>query len=228
MADVEMAKRVLQTINTVMNFQEGYNGRKLRWFYCFGTMEEYLCDLTFGLNFDVDIGVMFEDCDTTALIKAFDGYGYEVEKVFLCDIDRRPLNIHFKPVTEALAGTPTIDLYAWYPSGNLLYHTYDIRREGREIPRKYIFKGVKREWLVPPAGEVKRIRGSGPEMSRTLDEDGVWHYDVFGSASGYQLQLPFAYGSLLDCWDPGWRFRDFRRGRSKTRWLREVKSCREL
>lgn len=223
----QQAKLTLNRINTVMNFQEGELGEKVRWFFCFGTMLEYLADRTFKLNYDIDIGVFYGETDPDRLIKGFEGFGYKVKDMMLHDVDKKPLNIHFKPV-NADEASPHIDVFFWLPHKKLYLHTYDVNREGREIPKKYIFKGVKKEWIAPSSTDVELYRNSGIETKQVLDQYGIWHYDIFGDHSEFKMTIPFKYGTLLDEWYPGWRFREHYKGQSKSQWIIEVKSCREL
>lgn len=223
--------RLFSTINTMMTFQEDLKGEQLRWFFCFGTLLEYIADREFNLDYDIDIGVLYEECNTEKLAESVQSYGYKVTKTVLHDVTKKPLNIHLEPV-GALAGTPTLDIYCWLRSGNMLYHTYDIDKKNQEIPDTYTFKGVKAEWICPPEETIKKERTPGhgrtPEIEHILDKKGTWHYDIWGDHSGYTFACPFYYGTLLDTWYPGWRFRKLYNGQSKSPWIKKVKSCKNL
>jgi len=228
MSDEQLSKTILNRINTVMSFQENMFGKRIRWFFSFGTLLEYIADRTFTLNFDIDIGVFYGECDAEKMTKGFEGFGYEVKSVLLHDVDRKPLNIQFRPTGEVIAGSPHIDVYFWIKSKNKYYHTYDINREGKKIPKRYVFKGIQAEWIEPDKRDVEHYRKSGIETSQVLDERGIWHYDIFGDHNEYTFAVPFKYGTLLDEWYPGWRFRQHYKGQSKSQWIRDVKSCGEL
>jgi len=223
----DLSRKVLDRINAIMQPVADLQGNPLRWFFCFGTLEEYIADMTFELNFDIDIGLFYGDTDVGAFTRVWEGMGYKLTKRVINDVTKEPFNLHFEPVMEDTKKTPTVDVYFWYEHKGIMYHTYDVKKEGRDIPSSYTFKGIPKEFIVPPQSQIDEIRKSGPEMSQMLDKNGIWHYDVFGDHSGYKFRCPFAYGTLLDEWDPGWRFRDYRRGQSKSRWIVKMKSCCE-
>lgn len=227
---VELAKRVLDDITTLFDFQETNDGKRVWWCHCFGGMLEYIADKTFSLDYDIDIGVMYGECDENKLISTLEGHGYKAEKKCVNDINKKAFNIHFVPVEETLKNTPTIDVYFWVPIGDKLYHTYDTKKEGSKIPSQYVFKGVKRWWLRPDPEMIKLEREKGkPGREQLLDENGTWKFPVFDSSGGLFMRLPYAIGHLLDTWySPGWRFREFYRGQSMTQWSEKVKSCKEL
>lgn len=227
MKNEHLEKQVHNAVSNAMAFQETNDGRKLLWFFCFGTMLEYIADRTFHLDYDIDIGILYEEYNPEKLISSFESYGYKLDKVFLHDKDKKPLNIHFRP-TGALKGTPDIDVYAWIKSGNLRYHTYDMKKEGVDIPSEYTFKGIKDEWICPDDSIINRIRSGGPETDRVMSHRGVWQYDIFGDHSGYVFPCPYYYGHLLDEWYCGWRFRQYYKGQSKSQWTKTIKSCKDL
>jgi len=227
MSKEQQSKLILNKITTVMSFQENVFGKRTRWFFCFGTMLEYVADRTFKLNYDIDIGVFYGECDADKLIKGFKSFGYEVKDMVLHDVDKKPLNIHFRPTGE-LEGTPHIDVYFWIKSKKYYYHTYDVNREGKKILKKYVFKGIPAEWIEPDKKDIERYRKSGIETGQVLNEQGIWNYDIYGDHNEYKFTIPYKYGTLLDEWYPGWRFRQHYKGQSMSRKTIELKSCREL
>lgn len=224
----DLNKSVLNAINSMMDFQETSDGKRLKWFYCFGTLLEWIADSTFGLDYDIDIGCLYDECDSKRLAGSLSGNGYELESVFLHDVDKKPLNMHFKPTRDNIRNTPTVDIYFWIRKGNILYHTYDINKEGREIPREYTLKGVPYEYINPSQDDIDSKRNAIIDGNLRLNEHGVWMHDVFGSYSGYRFYSPFRYGSLLDEWYPDWRFRQYYKGQSKTRFEKKIKSFKEF
>ena len=227
---VELSKRVLDNVTTIMDFQEDDVGNKVWWCHCFGGMLEYMADRTFSIDYDIDIGVLYGECDENKLIYSFEGHGYKAEKKCINDVDKKAFNIHFIPKEDSLKGSPTIDVYFWFPIKNILYHTYDTKKQGSKIPSEYVFKGVKRDWLRPPKAviDAERKRGN-PGREQMLTELGTWKFPVFGSDYGLTMRLPYAIGHLLDeLYSPSWRFREFYRGQSMSRWVKKVKSCKEL
>lgn len=226
----ERAQRLLDDITTLMDMQETGTGEKLWWCFCFGNMLEYIADKTFGFDYDIDLGVLYEQGCEEKIVNTFVGHGYDAHKVCVNDINGRAFNIHFKPREDNLKGTPTIDVYFWVPVGDKLYHTYDVNKEGKPIPSQYIFKGVKREWLVPPKGVVEKERTIGkPGREQLLTDVGTWKFPIFAPETGLTIRLPYAIGHLLDVWyGPSWRFREYYRGQSRTKWKIKVTSCKEL
>ena len=103
--NIQLAKNVLNRITTVMSFQEGLLGKKIRWFFSFGTMLEYLCDRTFKFDFDIDIGVFYKEADAEKIIRGFESFGYKCSHQFLHDVDKKPLNLHFAPTMDCLEGS---------------------------------------------------------------------------------------------------------------------------
>lgn len=225
-----MSMRILDSITNIMDFQETNDGGRLWWCFCFGDMLQYIADKTFGLDYDIDIGVLYEECDYKRLIAAFEGIGYKAKITCIHDVDEKPLNIHFKPIEDYIKDTPTLDVYFWYPVGELLYHTYDTKREGSKRPSEYVFKGVKREWLAPDRDVVEAERKVGqPGREQLLTDRGTWKFPIFDEASSLTMRLPFKIGHVLDeFYGPSWRFREYYKGQSRTRWVKKVKSCKEL
>lgn len=223
----DKSKLILQTLCGIMDLCSDTTCR--RWFFIFGTLEEFIADLTFSLKFDIDIGVVYNEYSYKKIKDSFANWGYTLSKQVLHDVDKKPLNMHFEPCSSQLIGTPTIDVYFWLPLRNgLLGHCYDVNREGKEVLSEYTFKCIKKSWVIPSETTLSRIRKSGPEMSQVLDEWGIWRYDVYGDHTEPKFRCPFAYGSILDETDPGWRFRDAKRGQSKSKWIYKVKSCADL
>ncbi len=228
--DEQLKQMVFNKVSGMMSYQYGDTGLPLRWFFCFGTLLRFIRHRgEFCITQDIDVGVLYEECDSEKMVNSMaNSTDYELESVFLHDVTNKPLNAHFMPSADSIKGTPSIDLYFWYPSGNMLYHTYDVKRECKSIPSKYYLKGVKRRWMRPDQDTIKLRKKSGPEGERLIDELGVWHYDIFGDHSGYTFPVPFAYGSLLDEWYPGWFVEDRNFGQSKSTWTKEVKSMKKL
>lgn len=230
---MELNKMILDRINNTMNYQTGKNDRPLRWFYCFGTLLEYVDKQTFNLDFDIDIGVIYGECDANGLIKAFEGIGYKEDGMVLHDVDKDILNVHFRPISGSFKGTPTIDVYFWIKKNNIWYHTYDVNREGKKILKKYIFKGVEERINIdmsffPRKKTIDRIHSTIIEGDQILTDWGVWSYDIFGDHSEYKFYCPYAYGYLTDIWYGGSLNRQYYKGQSMSPWRREVKSCKNL
>lgn len=231
MSDEILARTVFDRVASTMDSLTNRYGTRLRWFHCFGTMLEYVADRTFSIDsFDIDLGVFFEELDESCLQSAFEGAGYKVRTTIKNDADGRPLNIHCEPSESRIKDTPTIDVYAFYPRKGMLLYTYDYDREGKKIPGRYVFKQSPRELLEPHPETIANIRKRAhPEASLMLGEDGIWRYDVFEDHGPYKMRIPFAYGTLLDQWYPGWRFRQYFRSQSQSPDGKViVKSCEDL
>lgn len=226
----ELARMTLDTVTNIMDFQEDDLGNKIWWAHCFGGMLEYLVDKTFSIDYDIDIGVLYGQCDEGKLISAFEGHGYKTKKKCINDVSGKLFNVHFIPGEDQLKGSPTIDVYFWVLIDDKYYHTYDTKREGEKVPSEYVFKGVKRRWLVPSAETIEAEKKIGkPGREQFLTNEGTWNFPVFNSASGLAIRLPYAVGHLLDTWySPTWAFREFYRGQSMSPWVKKVKSCKDL
>jgi len=163
---------------------------------------------------DLDIGVMFEDVDERRLVSSFRKFGYDLYKVFRSDIDNKPLHMAF-----VKKGDPTIDIFSWVLHGGFRYHTYDINREGCEIPKNgYVFKGVPHNWLISCTDWQLRTL---PQMK------GERPIDMKVSGIKSKVKIPVQYGHCLDEWYPNWMRK--RSGvQSVSKWTRTVKSCGEV
>jgi hypothetical protein len=226
----EAARFALDTITNIMDFQEDDLGNKIWWAFCFGNMLEYIADKTFSLDYDIDVGVIYGQCDEEKLISAFTGYGYKAEKKCINDRSKKAFNIHFIPGEDCLKGLPTIDVYFWVLIGDKYYHTYDTKKEGSVIPSEYVFKGVKKQWLIPDKNilDVEKKIGK-PGREQLLTDVGTWRFPVFDGMSGLTIRIPYAVGHLLDTWySKTWRFREHYRGQSMSPWVIKVRSCKEL
>ncbi len=239
--NAEEAKYVLNRINDTMMWQTGKDGARLRWFYCFGTLQEYVADYDvdncvggFSLDYDIDIGVIYGDCTGDQIIKAFESNGYKCSKKFLHNKTKEALNLHFVPVEEYVKKSPSIDVYFWIKSGNIWYHTYDRNHEGKEIPSRYTFKGIEFNKAVGQGffasqKTVERIHSKNPEGRARISTGGVWTLDVFERDSESKFYAPYSYGVCLDSWYDNWKFRKFNNlGESRSAIMREVKSCSKL
>jgi len=238
---IAAAKYVLNRINDTMSWQTSVQGTPLRWFYCFGTLQEYVADYDvnqcvggFSLDYDIDIGIIHGDCSAEQIIKAFEGNGYKCVKRFLDDRTKTPLNLHFAPQNEYLKKSPEVDVYFWIKKGNVWYHTYDRDKEGKEIPSMYTFKGFEfneamGQGFFAPQKEVERIHSKNPEGRMQITLGGIWQLDVFERDSTHKFYAPYSYGVCLDAWYDNWKFRKFNTlGESKAPIIKKVRSCREL
>lgn len=225
----ELAKQILDNITNTLDFVEDNRGNKIWWCHCFGGVLEYIADKTFSLDYDIDIGVIYGECDEDKLISAIQGQGYQAKVMCSNDVTGKAFNIHFKPIEDNLKDTPTIDVYFWYLHKDKYYHTYDMHKEGQKVPGEYTFKGVKKHWLTPTQEVIELERSIGKAgKEQLLTDQGTWKFSVFGDHSGYTMRLPFCVGHLLDEWyGPSWRFREYYRGQSRSRWIEKMKSCKE-
>ena len=196
------------------------------WFYCFGKVQEYILTrgMELDLAYDIDLGVIGGKVDIGVLKNAWESNGYKLKSEVINDVTGDPLNMHFVASEFDMKGTPSIDLYVWTKIGKRLYHTYDVNKEGSKIPREYVFKGVPAKFLVPDREEVEFIH----KRDETMTEHGTWDYSMFGQYSGYSIRLPFAYGSLLDIWYPGWCFKRKGNFESTTPYIIKTRTCAKL
>ena len=222
-------KRIAEKIESVMSFQTDPKGQYILWFYCFGTLLEFVRSggEKFDLTHDIDIGVLYSECEADQLIRTLEGMEYKLDAVVINDVTKKPLNLHFAP-TGNISGTPYLDVFFWVEKDGILYHTYDYRKEGKKIPSKYVFKGVEKELMIPSKTVIAEERLSHLEGDRLLTLKGAWTYSIFGDHSGYQFSCPYAYGTLLDQWYPGWMVTQKHYGQSKSKHIKEVKSCKKL
>ena len=238
---IDAAKYVLNRISDTMLWQTCINGKPLRWFYCFGTLQEYIADFDldkcvggFSLDYDIDIGIVYGDCPGEQIIRAFEGNGYKCSKKFLHDKTKNPLNLHFSAVDGRLEESPSVDVYFWIKKGNVWYHTYDRNHEGKEVPSKYTFKGIEfndsmEQGFFAPQKVVERIHTKNPEGRMRITNEGIWKLDIFERDSTYKFYAPYSYGVCLDAWYDNWKYRKFNNlGESKSPLVRHVKSCSEL
>ena len=223
------ARQIAEKIDITMSFQTDPHGQYILWFYCFGTLLEFVRSRgeKYDLEHDIDIGVLYSECDADKLIRTLEGQEYKLDAKVINDTNGKPLNLHFRP-TGNIAGTPYLDIFFWVEKDNILYHTYDYHKEGKKRPTKYIFKGIDKESIVPSKETIKEERIRHLEGDRLLTEKGVWTYSIFGDHSGYKFNCPYAYGTLLDCWYPGWMVEQKHYGQSKAKYTKEVKSCKKL
>lgn len=219
------AKVAYNHVVRCMEWSQNKEGDALRWFFCFGTLEEYICDLTFSCDYDIDVGVLWEETNFKSLYRAFENDEFKVCHETVSDVDGTPLNVSFKAKDIDM---PSVDVYLWYPKGNYLYHCFDEDRKRERRPERYTFRGIKREWICPPQDVIDAIRSSGPETDQILDSKGTWVYDIWEDHGVTKFKCPFMYGSLLDEWYPCWRHRQYNRNQSQSRWVQTVKSVREL
>ena len=199
------------------------------WFYAFGTLLEFVRSggNKFDLEHDIDIGVLYSECDAEQLIRPLEGMEYKLDSVVINDITNKPLNLHFRP-TGDMAGTPYLDIFFWIEKDGILYHTYDFSKEGKKRPSNYVFKGVEKELIIPKKYVIKEERLSHLEGDLLLSEKGVWSYSIFGDHSGYKFNCPYSYGTLLDNWYPGWMVEEKHYGQSKSKYIKKVESCKKL
>jgi len=209
---VEPRVAYAQVINA-MSFIYSEDGRPIRWFFCFGTLLEYICDLDFSCNYDIDIGVLYEEVDGNRIKDAFFNCDFMIDHQTLSR-KGKPLNVSFVHKTTEM---PAVDVYFWYPSGKFLWHTYDTDRSRNERPEKYVFKGIKKDCIIRPQREIDEIRSSKPEMDRILDERGTWWYDLWDDHGDVRFPCPYYYGTLLDVWYPCWRHRKYNKDQSKSK-----------
>lgn len=236
---IDVAKYILGRVNDIMSFQSDGIGDRLRWFYCFGTLQEYIADFDinqctggFGIDYDIDVGVVYGECQANNLIKSFEDSGFKCVKKFLNDITKEPLNLHF--VSTDIKEAPSVDVYFWVKKKNIWYHTYDRGKEGKKIPSKYTFKGIEFNEAIghgffAPKKTIERIHTKNPLGRQFLSDRGVWMMDVFERDSSYKFYAPYSYGYCLDTWYDNWKYRKFNNlGESKTPIIKTVRSCREL
>lgn len=217
------AKQIIETIRNLMWYNQDHEGKPILWFYCFGTLLEFIRDRTITLKQDIDIGCIYGEADSNKIITTFENMGYKEEGILLEDVHKNPINVKFFGGKEY----PTIDVYFWIPIGEKIYHAYDYYKEMRKIPSRYYLKGVDKS-LMMPRKETITAELATPNRSNVLTEKGAWRYDIFGDNSGYTVNCPFSYGALLDLWYPGWYIHDKNFGYSRAKYIKEIKSFKEL
>jgi predicted nucleotidyltransferase len=213
-----------------MSWQGTIAGKPLRWFYCFGTLQEFVAEGTFGLDYDIDIGIVSNDIDAEKLKQSFVGYGFACSKVLLNDVTKKPINMHFVSADKEI---PSIDVYFWVKKDNIWYHTYDVNMENKKIPSKYVFKGIKfdtatKQGFYADEKYVENLYQKNPLGRSQMNTVGIWTLDIFQRDSIYKFYAPFSYGHCLDSWYDNWKFRKFNRGQSRSEFIKTVKSCKDL
>jgi len=230
--DDAKTRYVFSSISGIFNSMAGLGDAPLHWFFCFGTLKEYMCDRTFSLDYDIDIGVLYDQYSDLDMIRVMAACGWNLQEKLVHDRDGKALNMHFKAEKNDRFGEfPSVDVYAWYGHGNILYHTYDVNREKAEIPKKYVFKGVKKEWIIPDPREVAVKRTPTAfcvEANRFLTPWGTWNQPIFEDMGDVSFTSPYSYGALLDEWYYDWITRHRDKSQSGSRWVREVKRCKDL
>ena len=230
MDDIGMSKMILNRLSSALDCLENGTSR-ISWFYSFGTMLEFIADRTFGLKYDIDVGVFLDECQPDRLINSMQAFGYRFSRQFVNDVTGQPFNMHFKPEKSGpTKDTPEIDVYMFFKRGSDLLYTYDMEDERRETPsRGYVFKTVPYNYICPKAKIVERYLSSAKTEARNiLSPRGVWRYWIYDDHGPYTVRIPWAYGTLCDYWYPGWRFRNLYKGQSMSPKLVKVKSCKEL
>ena len=196
-----------------------------RWFVCFGTLLSLLREHVLDFSSDVDIGVI-GPCQSAIdiLSRAYqpmycirnDKTGEVLQHSFRCSGTN---NI-----------TYTLDVYFWVKVGNMYYHTYDVSQERPKngIPRQYEFKGVPASHFDPTPEELKAYM-KNPKMQGAMNKNGTWRSLLEGfEGDGISVCTPFGYGACLDTWYPDWSMRRPQWGVSDTKWIKRVKSCKDL
>ena len=159
---------------------------------CFGGLLHLVRDGNVDADHDIDIGVFYEEYDDVQAIRAFEKYEYKLNKSIKNDVDSKYLYLGFEYVGSR--GLPPVDVFAWYKHGDIRYHTYDTAHENREIPSRYIFKGVPTKFL-PTVGVTAK---QDPKMANLFF--GPWNKPLFNM----EMPVPLYMGSLLDIWYPNW------------------------
>jgi len=187
-----------KTIKTV-----GYLLEKSRakYFLCFGSLLGIIRDdgVVEG-DTDIDIGVMYEDHENNRkLANVFNRYNYKLTKKIIHDVDKKPLYMCFEHVTM-----PCIDIFFFIEHQGVRWHTYDTMAERKEIPSKYIFKGL-------PAKCLKKVKKKrfGTRGKPLLDRP---------------VGVPAAYGGCLDSWYPD--YKTPRKGCSEAQYMIKSNSCK--
>ncbi len=226
-----MNKFILSRLNDIMNNCCDNNTGETRWFYCFGTLQEYVVASSFDLKHDIDIGVLFGNPEV--IQRSFESYGYKLNKIFRNNINQEALNLHFVPNDESVKHSPVVDVYFWINKGDIWYHTYDINMEGSEIPREYVFKGIKfdnnlGQGFYANRDTVDEIYTKNPLGKSMMTQNGIWQLSIFDNSDFYKFYLPYSYGYCLDQWYDNWKFRGFNIGQSLSKFIKKVKNCGQL
>ena len=164
----------------------------IKYWLCFGNLLHLVRDGNVDNDHDIDIGIYYEEMDSVQLPRAFGKYEYELAKKIKNDVDGKYLYLSFE--YKGNRGLPPIDIFAWFKHGDNRYHTYDVNHEGREIPSKYIFKGVPEKFL-PTIGQANR---ADPRTANMFF--GKWNAPLLKQ----EVPVPFYMGTLLDIWYPNW------------------------
>jgi len=173
--------------------------RPAKWFVCFGTLLRMIRDKgNMKEGDDIDLGLLYEEFDQHIIENHIKAFGLEIERMIINDVTKTPLYYGLK----AYGTNIHICIFLWYKHKNIRYHTYDINREGKNVPSKYIFKGVPADTLE---GDTQQM--PVPNTYRTVN-------------------VPRGYGRLLDTWYPDWLTK--RKGQSSTKWQLEMKSCKQF
>jgi hypothetical protein len=186
-----------------MGLQKKESWEPLKWFLCFGSLL-HVSRMTMGHikkmpdDQDIDVGILYEDYEPHQLENKMFALGLQIKRKIIHDVDKKPLYYSLQGVGTGI----NICLFCWYKHGNIRYHTYDVLREKRDKPSKYIFKGIPAECLECSTQEMPI-----PGLYRTV-------------------KVPTRYGTLFDHWYPDWLTK--RKHISTTRWQIEMKSCRKF
>lgn len=171
---------------------------QLKWFICFGAL----------LRIIRDKGKMPDGEDIDFGIFYEDYNPKHLEAVFQAGgiyVKKKIINdVTKKPLYYTMVDYSTgieVCIFAWIKHNGIRYHTYDVKLEGKKIPSKYVFKGV-------PEALFNDI------MEKPL-------IDTYRS-----VKVPVAYGALFDLWYEDWCVE--RSGVSKTKWVLEMKSCKQF
>ena len=210
---------MLLSISTVFDQEYRADGNKHLWFVSFGTLLYFLRDKPLGrpFNTDFDISCRFGEISADELVVRFSGYGYCLKKKTVSDVDGRPFQMVFAPDGSVDLPEIDIDVFFWVGANGFMWHCYDFYNENKNIPTKYVFKGIPYEHF--PKGVV----------SYSWDE------------TANNLNFPEGYGGLLDDWYPpkrdandnavantGWIIQDRRFGQSKAEKIVTLNTCKNM
>ncbi len=186
---------------------------KCHYFLCFGSLLGLIRDggllkIADGREKDredVDFGIFYEDMDEKQIAGGFKKFGYQLVKVVRNDYEsgRKPFYMKLTKSTGE-----NVDIFAWYYHKGIRYHTFDCLAENKDIPSKYIFRGVPEQWLMDKIDWQNKVK------PRLVD------FPVLRT----QVKIPVNFGHCLDEWYPNWL--KPQQGMSQSQWYEEMDSCK--
>lgn len=199
--DNELLMKDLKTIQNSLDVLGPDGLNRVKWFVSFGSLLYMIRDKKLGIEFNQDIDISIIGAHEFTKIKnSLMEDGFEFKRSIIHDCTGETLFADFVSPNGL-----SLDIFVWIkdPDKELLWHTYDEMNEKPEngIPESYYFKSTPMEYFYGKP----------------------WTLPWFEEISPFNI--PFLYGTLLDCWYPNWFIPDADFGQSRCQSEMHLKTC---